>query len=262
MKTTYRSKNNKHKKKTFLTLTVVIVALVIIFFTGLLSKTFYRSMVFLSFGKESSSQGVSSFWGLFSSKNNLVKENEALKSQLDTMNVSVADRDALIKENGDLKATLHLQQDIQNRIGANILSKPPFTPFDVVVVNAGAKAGIKVGNRVMVGGTYLGTVISVSDYTSNIQLLSSPSNKTDVYIGNSALPAVLSGKGGGNFEVSLPQGSNIKEQDLVFTTIQNEVLYIGKVSHVIENSDNTLMTLLVSFPFNLYELSYVEIISS
>ena len=262
MKTTYRSKNNKHKKKTFLTLAVVVVALIIIFFTGLLSKTFYKGMVFLSFGKDSSGQTVSSFIGLFSSKNSLIKQNQDLREKINEMSISSSDRDALVKENGDLKATLHLQQGTQNRIGASVLSKPPFTPFDVVVVNAGEKAGVKIGNRVMVGGTYVGTVISVSDYTSNIQLLSSSSYKTDVFIGDKALPAVLSGKGGGNFEVSLPQGSNIKEQDLVFATLQNEVLYIGKVSHILENSDNTLMTLLIAFPFSLYELSYVEIISS
>ncbi|MFA6297317.1 MAG: rod shape-determining protein MreC [Candidatus Paceibacterota bacterium] len=259
----YRSKNNKGKKKIFITLVLVLVLLLGVIYTGLVSKTFYRSMLFLSFGKASTSQTASSFLGLFSSKNNLVIENQNLKSQIQAMNISVSDRDALVKENADLKASLHLRQDTQNRVGATLLSKPPFAPFDVVVINAGDKAGVKVGDRVMVGETYIGTVTSVADYSSQVQLLSSPSNKIDVFIGDKALPAVLSGKGGGNFETSIPQGVDIKEQDLVFTTLgNNNVLYVGKVSKIIQNEANTLMKVLVSFPFNLYELSYVEVISS
>jgi len=219
-------------------------------------------MVFLSFGKTSGTQVASSFLGLFSSKHALIQENQDLTSQLNILKLSVSDREALVKENGDLKASLHLRRDTQNKIGATVLSKPPFTPFDIIVINTGEKAGVKVGSRVMLGQTYLGTVIKVSDYTSEVQLLSSSLTKTDVFIGDKALPAVLSGKGGGNFEVSLPQGSDVKEQDLVFATLHNEVLFVGTVTHIIENSDNTLMTLLIAFPFSLYELSYVEVISS
>ena len=262
MKTTYRSKNNKARKKTLLTVAAVLAGLLLIILTGLISKTFYTSMVFLSFGKTSATNTASNFWSLFASKHTLEIENQNLKSQIQSLGVALSDRNALAKENGDLRASLNLKQDTSHYIQARVLSKPPFAPFDVITIEGGAKAGIKVGQRVMVGTTYIGTVTSASDYTSQITLLSSPANKTDAFIGDNALPATLSGKGAGNFEVSLPQGSEVKEGDLVFATLGTDVLSIGKVASISQNEASTLMTVLIAFPFSLYDLSYVQIISS
>lgn len=261
MKTIYHSKNNKERRKTLLALIAVAIFLGLFIMTGLFSKTFYRSMMVLTFSSDKASQTASSFGALFSSRASLESENQELKKQIEQAKIDLADRELLAKENADLKALRHMEEDTKG-IAATITSKPPFAPFDVITSDAGEKQGVKEGDRVMIGETFLGTVTSVSSYSSRITLLSSPSLKTEAYIGDSALPVTLNGKGGGNFDTSLPQGSGVKEGDLVYAYYNQNPLFIGKVSKVIETEASTLMTVLLTYSFNLYSLNHVEIVPS
>jgi cell shape-determining protein MreC len=261
MKMISRSKNNRARNQAlFLGVTMAVIVTLLVM-TGIFSRGFYGMMVALSGSKEGAGQAATSFSSLFSSKAGLEEENTTLKQELAVKDTALADRAILIKENADLKAAVQFKADTRNT-SARVLSKPPFTPFDVVVVDAGEAQGIKQGDRVMIGQTYLGTVTLVSANSSQITLLSSASYQQDAFIGEEALPIILHGKGGGNFETSLPQGSPVKEGDLVFTYYLQTPYYIGSVSKLITNEDNTLMSILITLPVNLYSLTYVEIISS
>ena len=255
-----RSKTNKGRNR-IIALAVVIILLVALSVTGLFSKGFYRTMVFFSGSTAGAGNAASSFFSIFSSKSALEKENDNLKKLLKEYEVKLSDKELLIKENADLKAAQHLSTDTGN-VSANLLSKPPFTPFDVVVVDAGTNQGVEKGNAVMIGRIYLGVVSEVFDTFSRVTLLSAPGNSHEAYVGDEALPVILNGKGGGNFETSLPQGSNVKEGDLVITYYNETPYQIGRVSKIIDTEDNTRMTILLGIPFNLYSLNHVEIIPS
>lgn len=261
MKTTYLSRNNKAKKKTYVTIAVVIALLLMLIFTGLLSKTFFRAMQVLSFSHDQTGQAVSSFSGLFKSRVSLQEENHSLKEQIALLENRLADREILIKENSDLRASLHLKEDT-GRIQVRVLSKPPFAPFDIITIGQGESQGIKAGDLVMLGELYLGKVSEVFPDSARVTLLSSPGERIESFVGDDSLPATFTGKGGGNFEASLPQGTPISAGDLVFTTINSQVLYIGNVVSIVGNNANTLMNVLLKIPVNLYELSYVEILPS
>jgi cell shape-determining protein MreC len=261
MKTIYHSRNSRSRNRKIVGAIVVVVIVAALVVSGLLSRTFYKGMVFLSGSTAGAGQVASSFSGLFSSKIALKKENDILKQKLAENEVALSDRDILIKQNADLNASIHYKVETGN-VAARVMSKPPFTPFDVMVVDAGELQGVEVGDRVMIGQTYLGTITLVSTNSSQVTLLSSPFAKNESFIGDDALPVVLNGKGGGNFETSLPQGSNVKEGDLVFTYYLQTPLLIGKVSKVITDEDNTVMKVLMTVPFNLYAISHVEIIST
>ncbi len=261
MKTISRSKNNRGRNRAIILGVALTLGASLLIFTGLFSKTFYGTMVALSGGSQGVGQAASSFASVFKSKASLESENAELQKLIDEKDALLSDRDFLLKENANLKANTHFMEDT-GRTRARVLSKPPFTPFDVVVVAVGESDGIKEGDRVMLGEIYLGSIEYVDKDSSRIKLLSSPDADIESYIGDDAVPASLSGKGGGNFKTSLPQGSNVKEGDIVVSYHGNTPFMVGKVSKVIDNDDNTFMTILLTLPFNLYSLSYVEIISS
>jgi len=236
------------------------VLIVIIFTTSLFSKTFYASMVSLTGARITTGQSITTFFSLFSSNASLKNRNNQLEQELLAKDASLADQEILVKENADLKSMLHFKNETGN-ILARVMSKPPFTPYDVFVVDIGEESGVVVGNRVMIGQIYIGTVTSVSSDSSLVTLLSTSENVSEAYIGDEALPVTLNGRGGGNFETTLPLGSKIKEGDLVVSYYSRTPYQMGKVSKIIDNEDNTFMTVLITLPFNLYSLSHVEIIS-
>jgi cell shape-determining protein MreC len=259
MKTTFRSKNNRARTHAFILGGFIVVLTIIFFTTSLFSKTFYTSMVGLTGARVATGQSVSTFFSLFSSKASLQNKNNQLEQELLEKDTKLADQEILVKENADLKAMLHFKNETGN-ILARVMSKPPFTPYDVFVVDAGEEQGVVVGNRVMIGQIYIGTVTSVSSDSSLITLLSTSDNANEAYIGDEALPVTLNGRGGGNFETTLPLGSKVSEGDLVVTYYSQTPYQIGTVSKIIDNEDNTFMTVLLTLPFNLYSLSHVEII--
>ncbi len=233
---------------------LVLVALL----SGFFSRTFADSMIALTSSKEDTASVSSSFFALFSSKAALQKDNDDLNKKLEDDDIRLADMDAILRENMNLKSALQMKQD-QKRIQAAVLSKPPFAPFDILFIGAGSDQGVKAGAPVMIGTFYIGNVTSVSSDTSEIQLLSSPSNKVNVFIGDKKIPAVASGTGGGNFIVTLPQGVSINKADQVFVNLNSSIVPIGRVGAVISQPQSTLVTILFNLPINLYEITYVEI---
>jgi len=217
-------------------------------------------MVGLTGARITTGQSITTFFSLFSSNASLKNRNNQLEQELLAKDASLADQEILVKENADLKSMLHFKNETGN-ILARVMSKPPFTPYDVFVVDIGEESGVVVGNRVMIGQIYIGTVTSVSSDSSLVTLLSTSENVSEAYIGDEALPVTLNGRGGGNFETTLPLGSKIKEGDLVVSYYSRTPYQMGKVSKIIDNEDNTFMTVLITLPFNLYSLSHVEIIS-
>lgn len=234
---------------------------VLIILTGLFSQSFFSVMTFLTGAASGTGQTANTFSSFFASQAGLKEENSKLQEENSLLKVQLSDRDMLLKENADLKAGVFLKEET-GRIAAKLISKPPFTPFDVFVINKGESHGIHEGDRVMIGETWIGSITKVEKETAHLTLLSNSQNETPVLVGEHAVPAVLKGKGGGNFGITLPQGSQVADGDFVFSASTTEALYVGKVGHIEENNDNTLISVLVSFPFSMYDVSYVEIIPS
>ncbi len=238
-----------------------LAAITALIMTGLFSRGFYSTMTYLTGSKEGMRQGASTFASFFSSKAELKKRNDELERALAQKDAELADRAILEKENADLKSQ-HVFKTETGHTVARVVSKPPFTPFDIVVISAGERQGVQSGDMVMLGQTYLGLVTIASEYSSRVTLLSSPGHQEEAFIGDDSLPVLLKGKGGGTFEATVPQGTEVNEGDLVYSYYQQTPYFIGTVSAVVRDDGNTVMTLLIASPFNLYTLTNVEIIST
>lgn len=162
-------------------------------------------------------------------------------------------------ENQNLKQILARKGDRALTL-AYILKKPPFSAYDIFILDIGTADGVQVGNPVYaLGEILIGEVAEATNpHMSKVKLYSSFGEKFDVYIGSKSLAAHAVGRGGGSFEAELPRDAQVKEGDIVtIPSVANGTF--GVVAKVLADPAKPFATILFSQPFNLYEQKWVEV---
>ena len=162
-------------------------------------------------------------------------------------------------ENQNLKQTFARKGDKALTV-AYILKKPPFSAYDIFILDIGKDDGVQVGNPVYaLGDILIGEIAEASAaHISKVKLYSSFGEKFDVYIGQKSLAAHAIGRGGGSFEAELPRDSAVKEGDIVtIPSVANGTF--GVVAKVLADPARPFATILFSQPFNLYEQKWVQV---
>jgi cell shape-determining protein MreC len=192
------------------------------------------------------------------SKISLIHENESLKNELLTHDALRARLAILAEDNARMKALLNRASTTNMVVGA-VLRRPPSSPYDTLVLDAGSRDGIHDMARVFAPGKVLiGTVTSLGSGTSIVTLFSSPEQKTDVVVGEGLIPAVAFGRGGGNFQIKLPSEVGISEGDYIRAPgLSSELL--GVVEKISKDSTGSTQTIYFKNSFNMNNLDIVEI---
>jgi cell shape-determining protein MreC len=140
---------------------------------------------------------------------------------------------------------------------AAIIEKPPRGVYDQLFVDIGSSDGIVVGSPVYAPGSILiGSTTEVYSDTSRITLYSSVGNSYQVSIGPKHIPAVASGRGGGQYEAQVAQASDIHEGDVV-SDARIGTGPFGIVRAVVSNSSDPFETILFAPPVSIYSLDWV-----
>ncbi len=187
-----------------------------------------------------------------------------------------AEREALTKEN----VTLSLQnqilvarvQDLTNLVGtstlqvqgvvADVLARPPESPYDIFVVDAGISSGISIGDGVLAyGGIPIGSISSVSSHSARVTLFSSPMATTTAWVGVKRVPIILKGIGAGAFIAHISRGVDIAIGNAVFVSGKG-IRPIGIVKRIDAVSAAVTETLRIRPVVNLFSITSVEIIHS
>jgi cell shape-determining protein MreC len=175
----------------------------------------------------------------------------------------VADRNALYQETLDLKARLGRTDVSPHRVLAGVVLRPPASPYDTLVIDAGSRHGVVVGDRVSAGGTtMLGTVQEVFDTTARVLLYSAPGAKYEGLLHPSApagaVPVSVEGQGGGSMRAQVPTGTTV--------AVGDEVLLPGiaggitaRVAHYDHDGSESYITLYFALPIDPQSLRYVEV---
>ncbi len=117
-------------------------------------------------------------------------------------------------ENDELRNLLSASSSPQ--IVAGVLARPPYTPYDTVVIDKGSEDGIVEYAPVYHGkGIALGYVHAVFSHMSYVTLFSSPGVESTVYIFGANLFTTAYGEGGGVVHLSVPQGVSLTRGDAV-----------------------------------------------
>ncbi len=169
----------------------------------------------------------------------------------------LADRDALYKENLDLKSRLGRNAE-RSVILAAVIQKPPGIPYDTLIIDLGASSGIQKGQLVAAAGSALiGRVADVYATTARVVLFSSPGEEYAALL-NATTPISLAGQGGGSLRGEVPVGTPVAVGDhLVIIGIQEAV--VGSVSAVEKKDGQSFVVVYARLPANPQELRFVEV---
>ncbi|MCK4386556.1 MAG: rod shape-determining protein MreC [Candidatus Pacebacteria bacterium] len=203
---------------------------------------------------------VSELGVFFKTKEKLREENKILKNKLGKANFQLFNRKALLEENIKLKEILGRKNEDFKFILANVIAKPNLSPYDSLILDRGSQDGVKKGNKVLADADIIiGEIAEIYSKTSKAKLYSFPRDTLNVALGFDKIFAQAVGKGGGNFELKLPQGTPIALGDLV-TLPEMGLLVLGRVEEIDLRPEDPFQTVLFKSPVNIFELRWVQIL--
>ena len=261
----HKEKGNRLFNKVFVSILIVIAIIIIvrIFFPN----TFTNSLQYISSpfwkAKNSSVEGVINSSQLLRSKRSLVFENDNLKTQIRESEFKLLEFEFLKQENRSLKELLSREVfDIKNTILGAVLARPNVSPYDTFVIDIGESSNIKKGESAYVSGNvFIGKIDKVYKNTSTVKLFSSPGEITPVSIGLQNISANAEGRGGGNFIVRLPRGTEVEKGDIITMPDINIKLF-AIVEEIKADPSDPFVTILFKNPININDIKWVQVVKS
>src|SRR3990172_3884066 len=210
-----RMASSRRKKGFNIGIVLVLIIFIIVFFRQPIFNFF--SSLFTSLGRpiwtssNTLENTASSYSYIIQSKKSLLAENQILRDQLMADIGEVADREVLADENAQLKEILGRTGGKNLTLGV-ILAKPNKSPYDTLIIDIGADAGLPKGIKVFAYGNILiGQIAEVNSNTSLVKLFSTPGEKVDVTLDDKNVYVQAVGRGGQNFEITVPREMNIEK---------------------------------------------------
>lgn len=256
--------NKKLKKKKIYNIALAVVLLFALFYFGkpiARGFSYVATVVFkpvLVVGHKIG-DGFSSLGTAFVSKRSLVNENANLKLQLEQIQTNVANYNALLSENDNLKEILGRKREGDNMLLASVLAKPNESPYDTLIIDVGEKQGVIINQRVFAYGNIpIGKVAEVYPSSSKVLLYSNPGEHTEVVVSGKNVYLEAVGRGGGNFEIILPKDFSVDNgTDVVLPGIVPRV--VATVVKTLTDPRDTYVKALLASPANIQTLKFVEV---
>ncbi len=199
--------------KTYL-IWIVVAFLVLLLaknLVGMVSELFTSPLYSVRHYVQSSSAALPTF---IRSRMELLNRIDELEKEIASHQGIDATLSYIMAENTELRNLLHASSS--PRIVAGVISRPPFTPYDTIIIDRGERDGIVEHAPVYHGeGTAIGYVRAVFAESALITLFSSPGVESTVYLFGPNLFTTAYGEGGGIVRLSIPQGIIIKKGDAV-----------------------------------------------
>ena len=198
------------------------------------------------------------FTFIFKDKNQLGEEIKKLALQKIELEKEILTSNYLRAENEELKSLL-AKTNNKELVLASIISRPPQSPYDAIIVDAGAINGIELGMKAIAySNIIIGHVTEVFPKISKITLISSPREETNVFIENAKVAAVSIGLGGGNMEIKIPSSIQVSSGDQIMTTGTFPFL-VGITEKIEMNLSDPFQKILFRLPVNLQQMKYVTV---
>ncbi len=206
--------------------------------------------------RDTIASSASSIKNFFVFKNTLIIRTASLEEELSTLKLKQADYEIVVKENEELKNQLGRTKDA-TRVIARVLSKPPQSPYDTLIIDIGSKEGVTKGDKVfLAGNVILGFVTDITPHSSVVSLFSTGSQKQSAVLERTGATYELMGKGGANLQVEVPRDADILWGDtFVYPDLSPAI--IGTVYFIDTTSQSSLKTIFLRIPGNVFENKWV-----
>lgn len=195
---------------------------------------------------------------VFTSKKDLIRQNEILKNSLAENEIRFLQTSLLEKENEALKE-IFLRSTGDNNIIGTILSKPNHSPYGTLIIDVGEEDGVKIDDLVFaLGNVVIGEIESVDKNSSKVVLYSSPGYISQVTLENTGRYFNAKGRGAGDFEIQFPRELEVEVgQIFLYPSINNYV--VGVVESVLFDPRDSYKRVLFRSAANVQELKWVQV---
>jgi cell shape-determining protein MreC len=196
---------------------------------------------------------------LVRSKSSISLENHNLIEEISALRLSMSDYQILKKENEDLKELLGRLPTNKDFVLGNILTKPNHSPYDTIVIDIGINDNVSEGSLVYANGNIpIGNIGRVYEKTSLVTLYSNPGQKTEGFMDITNASVLLTGRGGGNFEMIIPVDLTAEKGTVIFLPGNNsEVLAL--VDEIISRPSDPFKKVILSSPVNVQNLKWIQV---
>lgn len=197
----------------------VVVALVVIGAVLLIRSAFPGTLTSLAApvwkAGEQTTARVGAVSTFFADTVRVANEVDRLRAE----NEGLANNNALLSAQvADLTRLLGTRATGEAGIVAGVLVRPPVSPYDVLIVDAGEREEVKSGAQVFGnGGIPVGTVASVSPHNARVLLYSAPGRQTTAWIGEKRTPVTLIGQGSGALTTTVAREVGVVPGDTIYT---------------------------------------------
>ncbi|PIQ66739.1 MAG: hypothetical protein CO184_00665 [Candidatus Zambryskibacteria bacterium CG_4_9_14_3_um_filter_40_16] len=263
MKTNYLLKSNDNKNKAIKAPFIFSAGFVLVL---VLSHLFFPNFFFTIFSsiakpfwvaKNYTNEFFPKPFDFFSSQNILINENESLKKRINELQGKILLLETGFAERANMDK-FFTEASTTDRVLYRVLAKPPQTPYDTLVLDIGKKEGVYIGARVYSQGVLIGKIDELLGSGAKVGLFSSAGVVTDAEILRNGLSFPLRGKGGANFELTVPRATDVIAGDIfVVPSMRSSV--IARVDKVNEKESDSFKRLLLSVPIKMFSLQWVEV---
>jgi cell shape-determining protein MreC len=268
MNTIYLQRNKQQRRRFFSRSTLIAVVVILIALGLLVWGGRFVNRIAMSTGGPIASVFTSfknqlAFVSAFiNSRSHLINENKKLQNALIETQDKLIRFDTLYQEHQDLLQAYGRSSYAGSVVLGNVISKPPQSPYDIILVDVGSKSGISLGSRVYgLGGIPLGRVGETTDSQAKIILFSSVGEESQAILERTGVSVVLKGVGGGNMESEVGQDMDIVPGDKVLLPQFNGAL-VAIVVDVEKTATSAFKKVLYRTPINIFHMRFVEIIKA
>lgn len=246
----------KYLKKTSILLGVfVLVVLVFSLFGNIIITT--ASPVWKA--ENVVSRSLRNSAGFFLSRKALMDENSILRDRVASLEAEVLSMSRELSQEGALLELVGRIKDSHN-VAAAVLTHPPQTPYDVLIIDAGSDHGVVLGSEVSLPeGPLLGKVSEVLAKTSKVRLFSAVDEETNAVLERGDMAVTLVGVGGGNFKISVPRDTQVEVGDRVLSADISSSL-VAVVEDVSLRPTDSFKEVLAKSPTNIFSLRFVFVL--
>lgn len=258
----FRDKKQIARRTSMIKNIIICVVFVVLTTVGVLTWT---GKIFTSIGrplwksKNAVIEGVHSAGSLVRTKSSVFKENDQLKIENTDLKLSMIDYQVLKNENLQLKELFGRTPENTKFVLASILTRPNHSPYDTIIIDVGTNQDISVGERVYANADApIGEISTVYADASLVMLYSNPGQTTEGLLDGSNASVELLGRGGGNFEMTIPLDlPSDAGTTVLLPGIHSEILAV--IDAVISTPTDPIKKVLLHSPVNIQSLKWVQV---
>ncbi len=203
------------------------------------------------------SAGVGNTASFFSDKAKLAEERDRLEAE----NAALSARAAVLEARAsDLTRLLGARTEPSPGVLASVIARPPVSPYDVLIIDAGSEAGVLAGQQVRgAGGVPVGIVEAALARSSRVLLYSTPSVETESWVGETRMPVTLVGMGSGSMHAVVSRDAGIVAGDMVYVAGEG-ALPVGTVVAVANDPSSPRSRIDIRPIANPFSITWVTVV--